>query len=178
MGDCAYCAVKFARSEVKSYPIAEIVSVVRRSIHNGFKEIRLTAQDVAAYGNDTDESLIDLLNQVAQIEGNHRIRLGMFNPNLIMSKLDLFLDAMSSERFFRFFHIPLQSGSDHVLKKMNRYYSTQEWTEVVQSILSRFPRATIATDIIVGFPGETDDDFQLTHTSENPTVRYQYLKIR
>ena len=162
IGDCAYCAVKFARSEVQSYSISEILEVVRRCVHNGFKEIRLTAQDVGAFGHDTGESLVDLLSQVAKIEGNHKFRLGMFNPNLVLDKLDSFIEAMSSPRFFEFFHIPLQSGSDEVLQKMNRRYSVQQWKDVVTTIVSRFPEATIATDIIVGFPGETDDDFQMT----------------
>lgn len=162
VGDCSYCAVKFARSEVQSYAISEILNVVQRCVHGGFKEIRLTAQDIGAFGLDSGENLIDLLDQVAQIPGNHRFRLGMFNSNLVLDRLDSFLDAMSSSRFFEFFHVPLQSGSDRILKKMNRRYSIQEWKEVIRAILSRFPRATIATDIIVGFPGESDEDFQMT----------------
>ncbi|MFW9977726.1 MAG: radical SAM protein, partial [Candidatus Thorarchaeota archaeon] len=93
---------------------------------------------------------------------DHRFRIGMFNPNLVMDKLEPFLDVMSSPRFFEFYHVPLQSGSDAILRKMNRRYSVQEWKDVVHAITSRFPRATIATDIIVGFPGETDADFQMT----------------
>jgi len=162
IGDCAYCAVKFARSEVQSYSISEILGIVQRCVHNGFKEIRLSGQDIGAFGYDTGESLIDLLSHLSKIPGDHRFRLGMFNPNLIVDKLDAFLEAMDSPRFFEFFHIPLQSGSDEVLRSMNRRYTVQEWKNVVLKILSRFPKATIATDIIVGFPGESDDDFQRT----------------
>jgi tRNA A37 methylthiotransferase MiaB len=86
----------------------------------------------------------------------------MFNPNLVLHNLEEFLDSMTSERFFRFFHVPLQSGSNRVLKLMNRKYSVEDWKDVVSRILSRFPGATIATDIIVGFPGESDDDFAET----------------
>lgn len=162
VGDCAYCAVKFARTQVQSYAISEILDVVQRCIHNGFKEIRLTAQDIGAFGIDTGESLITLLDRVAQIEGNHKFRLGMFNPNLILNRIDEFIDAMCSPRFFEFFHVPLQSGSDRILQKMNRRYTVQEWKEVVRAIQATFPQATVATDVIVGFPGETDEDFQMT----------------
>ena len=162
VGDCAYCAVKFARSAVQSYPINEIVDVLKRSVHLGYKEIRLTAQDAGTFGHDTGESLTNLLTEVGRVAGNHRIRLGMFNPNLVKDNLHSFLDSMSSERFFRFFHVPLQSGSNRVLELMNRYYTAEEWTEVVSHIVNRFPDATIATDIIVGFPGETEEDFEDT----------------
>ncbi|MDF1537634.1 MAG: tRNA (N(6)-L-threonylcarbamoyladenosine(37)-C(2))-methylthiotransferase [Candidatus Thorarchaeota archaeon] len=162
VGDCAYCAVKFARTTVQSYPSNEIVDILRRCVHLGYKEIRLTAQDAGAFGHDTGESLSSLLFEVGLIAGNHRIRLGMFNPNLVKDNLTSFLDSMSSERFFRFFHVPLQSGSNRILRLMNRYYTVEEWEEVVSHIITRFPDATIATDIIVGFPGETDADFQDT----------------
>ncbi|MHA1906534.1 MAG: tRNA (N(6)-L-threonylcarbamoyladenosine(37)-C(2))-methylthiotransferase [Candidatus Thorarchaeota archaeon] len=162
VGDCAYCAVKFARSGVTSYSIQEILSVLNRCVHTGYKEIRLTAQDAGAYGHDTGESLTNLLSRVSEVKGNHKFRLGMFNPNLVMKNLQEFLDSMSSERFFRFFHVPLQSGSNHVLKAMKRKYTVEEWKMVVSEIIKRFPDATIATDIIVGFPGETDEDFEQT----------------
>ena len=162
VGDCAYCAVKFARTEVQSYRISDLLEVIQRCIHNGFKEIRLTAQDIGAFGLDTGESLIDLLTQVGQLEGTHKFRLGMFNPNLVLERLEPFIDAMQSPHFFEFFHVPLQSGSDAILRRMNRRYSVQEWKDVIQAIVSSFPRATIATDIIVGFPGETAEDFEMT----------------
>ncbi len=162
VGDCTYCAVKFARSNVQSYSFEEILSVVRRCVHTGYKEIRLTAQDAGAYGHDTGESLAHLLSSVSEVDGNHRFRLGMFNSNLVKDDLQAFLDSMSSDRFFRFFHAPIQSGSNHVLQLMKRKYTVQEWKTVVSEIIKRFPYATIATDIIVGFPGETDEDFEKT----------------
>jgi MiaB-like tRNA modifying enzyme len=164
IGNCAYCAVKFARSSVISYSIEEIVDVAKRSVHNGFKEIRLTAQDIGAFGHDSRESLVELLNRLSVIPGDYRYRLGMINPNLVLDRLERFLDVMDSSHFFQFFHIPLQSGSDRVLRRMNRKYTVAEWKYVVQEIIDRFPRATIATDIIVGFPGENKDDFEDTMT--------------
>lgn len=162
MGNCAYCAVRFARTNVRSYKISELMEVVKRCVHLGYREIRLTAQDVGVFGHESGEALIDLLDQVATIPGVHRFRLGMFNPNLVMDKLDPLVDVLSSERFFRFFHIPLQSGSDTVLKAMKRKYTVSEWKSVVAAFTNRFPEITIATDIIVGFPGETDKDFEET----------------
>ncbi len=162
LGNCAYCAVRFARSDVKSYSIQELVDVATRCVHNGFKEIRLTAQDVGAFGYDSGESLIELLTRLSSIPGNHRYRVGMANPNLLLDKLDAYLQAFASPRFFEFFHIPLQSGSNDVLRKMNRKYTVDEWRHVVHSIQAKIPKATIATDIIVGFPGETDEDFRKT----------------
>ncbi|MFW9954780.1 MAG: tRNA (N(6)-L-threonylcarbamoyladenosine(37)-C(2))-methylthiotransferase [Candidatus Thorarchaeota archaeon] len=162
VGECAYCAVKFARSNVRSYSIEEIRRIVERCIHLGYKEIRLTAQDAGAFGHDTGESLTTLLEQVKLIEGTHRFRLGMFNPNLVLNELAALIDIMSSERFFQFFHVPLQSGSNNILDSMQRRYTVEQWIDVVRDIRKHIPDATIATDIIVGYPGETEDDFEKT----------------
>ncbi|MHA1636680.1 MAG: MiaB/RimO family radical SAM methylthiotransferase, partial [Candidatus Thorarchaeota archaeon] len=162
LGNCAYCAVRFARAELKSYQIDEIHSVVERSIHLGYLEIRLTAQDIGAFGFDTGETLPNLLSSLGKLPGNHMFRLGMFNPHLVSDHLPELLDAMDSPRFFKFFHIPLQAGNNRVLKSMRRRYSVEEWAEVIASIRERFSQATIATDIIVGFPGESKAEFQDT----------------
>ena len=160
LGDCAYCAVRFARGPVRSYKIDEIQNLVKRCIHLGYREIRLTAQDAGTFGHDTNEHLVDLLRALSQFDGKHRFRLGMFNANLISDYLSDFLSAMDSEHFFKFFHIPVQSGSNRILAAMNRRYRIQEFQSMVTKIRNKFPRATIATDIIVGFPGETQNDFE------------------
>ncbi|MHA1771310.1 MAG: tRNA (N(6)-L-threonylcarbamoyladenosine(37)-C(2))-methylthiotransferase [Candidatus Thorarchaeota archaeon] len=162
LGNCAYCAVRFARNVVRSYSIDEIFRIVLRSVHNGYREIRLTAQDAGAFGHDSGETLVDLLARLDTIPGDHRFRLGMFNPNLIIDSLTQLLDVMRSKHFFKFFHIPLQSGSDSILRSMRRRYTVDEWIMVVKSIRKTFPNCSIATDIIVGFPGETDADFEAT----------------
>lgn len=162
LGNCAYCAVRFARGEVKSHPIDEIVGLVRRCAHLGYKEIRLTSQDAGVYGHDTDESLPALLTEVGSVAGDHKFRLGMFNPNLVIDSIGDLLDAMEPDTFFRFFHIPLQSGSDSILSDMGRLYTTGQWQGLVTKVREMFPDATIATDIIVGFPGETKVDFKET----------------
>ncbi len=162
LGSCAYCAVKFARGKVRSYSIDDIRQKIERCIHLGYREIRLTSQDAAVYGADTGETLAALMHTIREIEGPHRFRLGMFNPNIVMSSINELLEAMDNEHFFKFFHIPLQSGSDRLLKTMKRRYILSEWESVVERVRKRFKDATIATDIIVGFPGETESDFEQT----------------
>ncbi len=162
LGNCAYCAVKFARGQVRSHSIADLNRVIERCVYLGYKEIRLTSQDAAVYGSDTGETLPSLLHKVGQIEGTHKFRLGMFNPNLVLDSIESILKAMDNPHFFKFFHIPLQTGSDNVLRAMKRRYTVAEWEGVVQKVRERFSNATIATDIIVGFPSESDSDFEQT----------------
>ncbi|MHA2311808.1 MAG: tRNA (N(6)-L-threonylcarbamoyladenosine(37)-C(2))-methylthiotransferase [Candidatus Thorarchaeota archaeon] len=162
LGSCAYCAVRFARGNVRSYSSTEIRSVVERCVHLGYREIRLTSQDASVFGHDTGETLVELLKNLDQIVGDHRFRLGMFNPNLVLDTIDGLVTVMGSDHFFKFFHVPLQTGSDSLLTAMGRRYTVAEWTGIVSKIRSKFPRATIATDIIVGFPGETESDFEET----------------
>lgn len=162
LGSCAYCAVKFARGKVKSYSIEDIHQKIERCVHLGYREIRLTSQDAAVYGSDTGETLADLMKSLSSIEGPHKFRLGMFNPNIVMSSINDLIESMDNEHFFKFFHVPLQSGSDRLLKTMKRRYIVSEWESVIQRVRKRFTNATIATDIIVGFPGETDSDFEQT----------------
>ena len=162
LGNCTYCAVRFARGAVISHPLVEIADIVKRCSHTGYREIRLTSQDLGTYGVDINSDLIELLKSLDEIEGSHKFRLGMFNPNLIKDSLDDLLSVMKSHHFFRFFHIPLQSGSDKVLQDMKRKYVVKEWEDMVRRIRQRFPDATIATDIIVGYPGETGADFEMT----------------
>jgi len=162
LGNCAYCAVKFARGRVKSHLEKELCQVVGRCTRAGYREIRITSQDLGAYGTDIDTNLVTLMQKIDEIEGQHRFRLGMFNPNLITDTIDKLLQVMKSDHFFKFFHIPLQSGSDVVLKAMGRLYTVKDWENIIGTIRETFSSATIATDIIVGFPGETNDDFDLT----------------
>lgn len=162
LGACTYCAVKFARGRVKSYPIQEIIDVVERCVHLGYREIRLTSQDAGVYGFDLDRNLVDLLSHVSSIDGDHIIRLGMFNPDLVIEFLPELLSVMSSKHFFKFFHAPLQSGSDSILKVMGRKYTVKDWIDIVNTIRHQFQEVTIATDIITGFPGESDEDFEET----------------
>lgn len=162
LGHCAYCAVRLARGHVRSHRISELLKVIERCVHQGYREIRLTAQDASSFGHDTNEDIVGLLRALDAIEGQHVFRLGMLNPNLTPDKLHGLLDVIQSDHFFKFFHVPLQSGSDQILRAMGREYSAADWMSVVQCIKQVFPHATLATDVIVGFPGESEDDFQKT----------------
>lgn len=165
LGSCAYCAVKFARGNVRSYSIDRIVKLVLECIKSGYREIRLTSQDSGVYGHDRGTNLLQLLQKLDTLAGNHRFRLGMFNPNLVSPFLDDMVHVMSSEHYFNFFHMPLQSGSNEILARMNRRYTVEEWGNAVERIREEIPRATIATDVIAGFPGETENDFHETVTA-------------
>lgn len=162
LGNCSYCAVKFARGQVKSHSEMDICLAIQKCIRAGYREIRLTSQDLGAYGVDIGSDLVSLIRRVDEIQGQHMFRLGMFNPNLVVGSIDDLLHIMRSDHFFKFFHVPLQSGSDAVLSAMGRLYTLSDWEGIIRTIRESFNDATIATDIIVGFPGETPEDFELT----------------
>ena len=162
LGNCAYCAVKFARGAVKSHAKRDIIDTVTRCVHSGYKEIRITSQDLGTYGVDIGSNLVELISMIDKINGPHRFRLGMFNPNLVLDSIDELVQTMKSDHFFKFFHIPIQSGSNTILQAMGRKYTAEEWTQIVHTVRQTFSNSTIATDVIVGFPGETEQDFELT----------------
>ena len=162
LGSCTYCAVRFARGAVKSHTKREVFNTVERCVNSGYREIRITSQDLGTYGVDLDSNLVELVTMIDKIDGPHKFRLGMFNPNLVLDSIIDLVQVMKSDHFFKFFHIPLQSGSNDILNTMGRKYTTEEWEHIVNIIRQAFSDSTIATDIIVGFPGETDNDFELT----------------
>lgn len=162
IGACTFCCTRFARGPINSYPIEDIVRDVEKAVENGAKEIQLTAQDTGAFGFDTDEKLHDLINQVASIEGDFKIRVGMMHPKNIMNDVDEIVEAISNDKVYNFVHLPIQSGSDKVLNEMNRNHTVEQYYEIVNKFKERIPDITIATDIIVGYPTETDKDFELT----------------
>jgi len=162
LGECSYCSVKNARGVLKSYAKEDILKAVRKAVDEGCKEIRLTAQDTGCYGKDIEENLPDLLKDVLKIEGDFKIRLGMSNPNYILGYLDEMIDVYKDEKMKKFLHIPLQSGSDKVLKDMERKYSVKDFKKIVESFRANISRINIATDVIIGFPTETDEDFKKT----------------
>jgi threonylcarbamoyladenosine tRNA methylthiotransferase CDKAL1 len=162
LGNCAYCAVKFARGAVKSHSKRDIFDTVERCVRSGYKEIRITSQDLGTYGVDIDSNLVELTTMIDKIDGQHKFRLGMFNPNLVLDSIGDLVQVMKSDHFFKFFHIPLQSGSNSILQAMGRKYTIDEWNQIVNTVKHTFSDFTLATDIIVGFPGETEQDFELT----------------
>jgi MiaB/RimO family radical SAM methylthiotransferase len=134
--------------------------MAERYIRAGRKEIRITAQDTASYGIDTGTKLPSLARKIASLNGDFMIRIGMMSPRTLSPILDDMMDAYGENKIFRFIHLPVQSGSDEVLRRMNRGYTAEEYESMVGKIRERISDMTISTDIIVGFPGETEEDFQ------------------
>ncbi len=166
LGNCAYCITKIARRRLKSYPPRLIVNAVRKAVKSGAVEIDLTAQDTASYGLDLGPGgprLPDLINEILRkVPGNYFIRVGMANPNTLEPILDDLIEILKEPRVFKYVHIPLQSASDHVLKVMRRKYTFDEFKYIIRRLRSRIPEVTIATDIIVGHPGEDEEAFRAT----------------
>ena len=161
LGSCSYCCVVFARGSLRSYSIDEVVRRVRSDLHSGAKEVWLTAQDMACYGRDIGANLPELLKAVCSIdESDFLIRVGMMTPNYVLDMLDSLIEAFLDEHVFKFLHLPVQSGDDTVLKQMNRFYSVSDFREIVSSFRKAIPDITIATDVICGFPGESNEAFQ------------------
>ena len=160
VGTCSYCFVKRARGDLRSCEPEKIRRAVKSAVERGAREIRITAQDCSAYGWDCPGiKLPELLEMITAIEGDFRIRVGMMNPSTVIHHLDELLDAFDSAKLFKFFHVPVQSGSDRVLGDMKRNYKAADFLEIVKSIRARFDYSTLCTDFIPGFPTETDADF-------------------
>ncbi|MFW6014765.1 MAG: tRNA (N(6)-L-threonylcarbamoyladenosine(37)-C(2))-methylthiotransferase [Candidatus Nanoarchaeia archaeon] len=162
LGNCSYCIVKKARGELLSYEPEAIAERAQKAIREGAKELWITAQDTGCYGKDIDSSLPVLLKKIIALSGDFKVRVGMMNPNFAVEFVDELVDIFRSEKVFKFLHIPLQSGSDEVLGRMNRYYSVEDYKKIVKTLRQTHPHITIATDIICGFPGESEEQFQQT----------------
>ncbi len=163
LGSCTYCSVKYARGWLISYPGEELFQYAKQAIALGAKEIYLSSSDTAVYGKDKGTDLPTLLRRILEIDGDYKIRIGMMNPRYTTDIIDDLLEIMAKDnRVYRFLHIPVQSGSNSILDKMKREYTIEEFNQLVDKIRKRFPLFTLATDIIVGFPGETDEDFKQT----------------
>lgn len=158
-GKCTYCITRLARGPLKSFSEDEILTQVRAFVQVGTCEIQLTAQDVSAWGMDIGHSLPELLVALDRIPGRHRIRVGMMNPATVRDQVVDLVDAFGGDHIFRFIHLPVQSGSDAVLTRMGRDYTVAEFEEIVGLFRKRYPEITVATDMIVGFCGETPADF-------------------
>ena len=162
MGSCTYCITKFARGHLRSRTIEELTERFERIVGSGVGEVLVTSQDAACYGKDIGTDLPSLLGSMLKVKGGYRIRIGMMNPNALNGILDGLLDAMEDDRVYKFLHIPVQSGSNEVLKGMGRGYTKEEFLSIISRIRGRFPDMSISTDVIVGFPGESDDDHRMT----------------
>jgi MiaB-like tRNA modifying enzyme len=162
LGSCAYCCVVSARGRLRSYRVEEITEKVRSDLASGVREFWITSQDTASYGKDVGVTLADLLKTLGNIEGDFKIRVGMMTPNLAKNILTDLTEAFQNNKIFKFIHLPVQSGDNQILNRMQRMYSTNDFKEIVNRFRSRFSNITLATDVICGFPGETKEAFKRT----------------
>ena len=162
LGSCSFCEVKFAKGILFSYPLEKIVEEIKESLKEGCKEIWITSQDCGCWGKDCKSSLPELLNKICKIKGKFFIRVGMMNPGHVKNILNELINSYKSEKMYKFLHLPVQTGSDRILKKMNRRYNVNDFKKIVETFRKEFPLLTLSTDIIVGFPDETEKDFRLT----------------
>lgn len=160
-GVCSFCCVRFARGRLFSYPTNMVVKDVKQALKEGCKEIWITSQDNGAYKYQ-DHQLSDLFNKITKIDRKFLIRVGMMNPIHIKDLVDELVDSYKSEKIFKFLHLPVQSGSNLILKRMNRNYGIRDFKKIVKKFKKEFPFLTLSTDVIVGFPGEKKEDFRKT----------------
>ena len=160
MFSCSYCITHFSRGKLQSFTKEEIISDVKQAINQGCKEMLLTAQDTASYGIDTDDDLGCILKYVCEVEGEFRIRVGMMNPYTAQNNIDSILSAYNHKKIYKFLHLPVQSGDNSILKQMNRKYQVEDFEKIVSTFRKKYPNITLSTDIIVGFPGETEERFE------------------
>ena len=162
---CSYCMIPYARGRIRSRNEKEVITEISEIAKKGIKEVVITGIHLASYGRDSHTSLIDLLRQINAIEGIKRIRLGSLEPTLMQK--EFIEELVKLEKICDHFHLSLQSGCNETLQRMNRKYTKEEFEEGIKLIRKNFPHASLTTDIIVGFPGETEEEFQET---------YQFLK--
>jgi len=162
LGSCAYCCVRFARGQLKSHSIDEIVKKAKNDLTSGIRELWLASQDNGCYGRDRGTNLAELLSAICRIEGDFRIRVGMMTPNMADDILVDLIEAYRDEHVFKFVHLPVQSGDDQVLKRMNRCYTADDFKRVSAVLKDALPGLTLSTDVICGFPGESENAFEKT----------------
>lgn len=158
---CSYCTIHYARGASRNIPVAEVVAQARKIAEAGQKEIVITGVNTGDFGRTTGESFLDLLRALDEVDGIERYRISSIEPNLLTDEIVEFCAA--SGKFQHHFHIPLQSGSDKILGLMRRRYTTARYAERIERVRRLMPDAFIGIDVIVGFPGETEADFQETY---------------
>jgi MiaB-like tRNA modifying enzyme len=161
-GRCSYCIVRRARGLLRSKTVQEVAKEVRRRLKEGAVEVQLASQDAAAYGLDLGSSLPELIDAVAEIDGDFRIRVGMMNPDQLKPILEDLISSFDDPKVYKFLHLPVQSGSAEVLQSMRRGYAPQDFLSMAARLRAAFSDLTLYTDVIAGYPGETEEDFEAT----------------
>ena len=162
MSECTFCQTKLSKGDLTSYRLGDIVRQVQTEVRDGCKEIWLTSTDNGCYGFDIGTDLPSLVNAVTDIPEDFMVRVGMMNPMYMPRIRENLIESFDDGKVFKFLHIPVQSGSDKVLHGMKRGHTSMTFREIVKKARKRFDDFTISTDIIVGFPSETEEDFQET----------------
>ncbi len=157
---CAYCTIPLARGESRNLPIDTLIKTAQQIAKQGIREIVLTGVNIGDFGKSTGESFLQLLIELEQVVGIDRYRISSIEPNLLTDEIIKF--TAESNKFQPHFHIPLQAGTDAVLKRMRRRYTTAQFAEKIARIKASIPDVFIGIDVIVGFPGETEEDFDAT----------------
>jgi len=161
LGSCTYCCVKNARGHLNCYEPKNITENVKHQLKQGIKQIYLTSQDCSTYEYENIK-LTDLISKIVELDYKFFLRVGMLNPKFIVNEFEQLLSIFRLKKVYQFLHIPIQSGSDLILKRMNRYYHISDITDKLKILRKEFPLLTISTDIICGFPGESEEDFNQT----------------
>ena len=162
MSECTFCQTKLSKGYLRSYRMGDIVRQIRHDVDDGCKEIWLSSTDNGCYGLDIGTDLPSLITSVAEINQDFMIRVGMMNPMYMPRIRDGLLKAFENDKVFKFLHIPVQSGSNRVLKEMKRGHTADVFRVTNEKFQKKFDKFTISTDIIVGFPSESEDDFEQT----------------
>jgi len=180
-GFCSFCIVRLVKGKLFSYPQEKILENIENDLKSGAKEIWITSQDNATYGLDErfheakygiesasgvaskgKRKLPELMRKILQLKGKFRVRLGMMNPENVLPILNELIEIYKNEKIYKFLHVPLQSGSNKILKLMNRKYTIEDFLKIIGKFRKQIPNLTLATDIIVAYPQETEQDFQET----------------
>ena len=162
MSECTFCQTKLSKGDLKSYRIGDVVRQVKTEISDGCNEVWLTSTDNGCYGLDIGSDLPELVNAVSEIDKQFFIRVGMMNPMYMPKIRDGLLKSFESNKVFKFLHVPVQSGSNKVLNDMKRGHTEKTFRDITNEFRKKFERFTISTDVIVGFPTETEEDFEDT----------------
>ena len=159
---CSYCSVKYVKGKLLSYEIKDIVCEAQQCIQQGCKELWITSQDNAAYMLDKSpiNMLPELIENVTKLDGKFYVRIGMMNPRHLTPILDRMIEVYKHPKVFKFLHIPVQSGNNRILGLMKRNYTVDDFKNIIAAFRNKIPEITISTDIIVGFPTETEEEFQ------------------
>ena len=159
--NCSYCSVKEIKGELFSYPIEDTTKEVEKCLNDGCKEIWITSQDNAAYGIENKENKLPLLlNNILEINKDFFVRIGMMNPSNVLPILDPLVEIYKNKKIFKFLHIPVQSGNNKILRLMNRNYTVDDFKKIANRFREAIPNITISSDIICGFPTETEEQFK------------------